>query len=204
MPVSDTDLVNRALRLLKSGAITSLTDGSKNANVSIDVYDEARDDMLRSHTWHFARKLVKLAKLSTAPVFGFDNAFALPSDWIRTVTLHDNDAGLGNSVFEEVEVEAVGALASSITDAYLKYIYRVTDPNRMAPDFRTALVYSLAVQMPGISNLSTAGWDRLELRSIRRLNKAKSSDSLGSPLEQRPIGSWVSARQIWPTTRWPR
>ena len=204
MPTSDTNLVNRSLRLLKAGAITSLTDGTKNANVAVDVYSGIRDETLRSHTWHFARKLVKLAKLSTAPVFGFDNAFALPSDWIRTITFHDNDAGLGNAAFEEVEVAGVGVLASSITDAYLKYVYRVTDPNRMSPDFQTALVYALAIQMPGISNLSTAGWERLELRATRRLNKAKSSDSLGSPSEQRPVGSWVSSRQSWPTTRWPR
>ena len=204
MATSDTNIANRALRLLKAQRVTSLTDGSKNANVVNDVFTEIRDDLLRGHTWHFARRLVKLARLSAAPVFGFDFAYALPSDWLRTVTLKDNDAGLGLVNFEEIEVANVGVIACSIEIAYLKYIYTLTDPNRMSADFRTAFVYALAVQMPGISNISAASWERLEKMAVSKLNRAKSSDSLGSPPAQRPAGSWVSSRQSWPSTRWPR
>lgn len=204
MAVSDTNIANRALRLLKARSITSLTDGSKNANVANDVFDEVRADLLRGHTWHFARRLLKLARLSTAPAFGFDYAYALPADWIRTVSFHDNDAGTGAVDYEEIEVADVGALASSIEDAYLKYVYAVVDPNRMTADFRTALSYGLAVTMPGISNISAAAWELLEKDAISKVNRAKSSDSLGSPAAQRPVGSWVASRQSWPSTRWPR
>ena len=175
MATSDTNIANRGLRLLKAQRITSLTDGSANANVVTDVFTEIRDDLLRGHTWHFARRLDKLARLSTAPEFGFDHAYALPSDWIRTVSLHDNDAGLGVVNYEEIEVAGVGAIATSIETAFLKYIYTLTDPNRMSADFRTAFDYALVVQMPGISNISAAAWDRLETQATRKLNKAKSS-----------------------------
>lgn len=204
MATSETNIANRAIRLLRGQRITSLTDGSKNGNAANDIYDEVRDDLLRGHTWHFARRLVKLARLSTAPEFGFDFAYALPSDWLRTVTLHDNDAGLGSVNYEEIEVANVGALACSIEDAYLKFIYTLTDPNRMSADFRTAFAYALAVQMPGISNLSAAALEILEKDAIKKMNRAKSSDSLGSPAAQRPAGSWVTSRQSWPSTRWPR
>ncbi len=204
MTTSETDITNRALRLLKAQRITSLTDGSNNANTADDVYNGVREEVLRAHTWHFGRKLVELARLSTAPVFGFDHAYALPSDWIRSVSLHDNDAGLGNVAFEEAEVAGAGALLCSVENAFLRYVYNLADANRMSADCRTAFVYALAVQMPGISNISIAGWDRLEKEARRKMTRAKSSDSLGSPAQQRPVGSWVTSRNSWPSTRWPR
>ncbi len=201
---SDTNIANRAMRLLKAGRIASLDDGSKNANVAIDVYDEVRDDLLRAHKWNFNKRLVLLARLSTAPAFGFDYAYALPSDWIRTYSLHDNDAGTGSVPFEEAEVDGVGALLCSVETAYLKYGYALTDPNRMTPDFRTAFAHSLAVNMPGIPNISAAAWERLEDQSTKKLNRAKSTDALGQPPERRPAGSWATSRQSWPSIRWPR
>ena len=201
---SETTIANHTLRLLKAQRITSLTDGTKNANVLNDLYTEVRDTCLRAHTWKFGTKLDTMARLATAPTFEYDYAYALPSDWIRTISLHDNDAGLGAINYREAEVANVGALLCSIETAYLKYVYRVTDPNRMAPDFREAFAYALACQAPGISNMSADNWEKLERDATRKMNRAKSTDSLGMPADQRPVGSWVSSRQSWPSTRWPR
>lgn len=201
---STTDIVNRALRLLKAQRIASLTDGSKNATVANDIYTGVRDDLLRAHTWKFATKLTTLGRLAAAPAFEFDYAYSLPADWMRTISLHDNDAGLGAVNYREAEVANTGALLCSIETAYIKYVYNVTDPNRMASDFRTALAYELAVQMPGIANLSGAEWERLEKGAQKHLTRAKSADALGTPAQRRPVGSWASSRNSWPSTRWPR
>ncbi len=61
---SDTSITNRALRLLKANRITSLTDGSNNANAAKDVFVEVREELLRAHNWNFGRKWAELAKLS--------------------------------------------------------------------------------------------------------------------------------------------
>ncbi len=204
MATSNTDLANRALRLLKGGRITSLTEGSNNANTVQDVYDSELETLLRGHTWNFAKKFVTLARLSTAPAFKYDFAYALPDDWLRTIAVHDNDAGTGNVNFEEAEIEDVGALFCSIETVFLSYVYRVTDPNRMPPDAQTAFVYALAVAMPGISNISAVAWEALEIRAVRRLIRAKSADALGQPPGKRPAGSWATSRQSWPSSRWPR
>ena len=74
----ETDVINAALRLVGASPITSLTDGTNSANVADDLYDEVRDDLLRSHPWNFATQRVKLAKSSTTPTFEFDNAFPVP------------------------------------------------------------------------------------------------------------------------------
>ncbi len=204
MPTSDTDLANRALRLLKAGRITSRTDESNNANAVNDVFDGELESLLRGHKWNFAKKFVTLARLSTAPAFRFDFAYALPSDWIRTISVSDNDAGTGVVNFEEAEIENVGALFCSIEQVFFSYVYRVTDPNRMPPDAQTAFVYALAVAMPGISNIGAAAWEALEKRAVHRLIRAKSADALGQPPGKRPAGSWATSRQSWPSSVWPR
>jgi len=197
MAISTTGIANRALRLLKARRITSIDDGSKNANVVSDVFDSVRDDLLRSHTWRFALRLVELGRLATAPAFKWDYAYALPSDWIRTFRVSDNDAGTGGIAYEEGEAENTGAILTSAQNVYLMYVYRVTDPNRMPPDFQTALAYALAVDMPGISNVSAAEWQLLERRASRKLIRAKSASSLGSPPSPRPTGTWSASRQAW-------
>ncbi len=201
---SDTDIANAAMRLLKANRITSLTDGTNNANAANDVFTEVRDDLLRAHNWNFATKRQKLAQSSTAPTFEFDNAYPLPSDWMRTVSVHNNDAGFGTFLYREEEVDGQGVIVTSADEVWIRYIYQVTDPNRMAADFRTAFAYALALAIPGVSNLSAAREDRLEDRAGKRLNKAKHSDAVGSVPERRPVGSWVTVRGGYPGWRaWP-
>ena len=192
------------MRLLKANRITSLTDGSNNANAANDVFTEVRDNLLRSHNWNFGQKWAKLAQLSTTPVFEFDNAYALPSDWIRTVSVHDNDAGISTLIYREGEVDGQGVILHSADELWMRYIYRVTDPNRMAADFRMAFSYALALAIPGVSNLSAAREERLEKRATTRLRRAKHSDAMGSAPERRPVGSWVTSRGGLPSGRaWP-
>ena len=116
---SDTSIANQAMRMLKANRITSLTDGSNNANAANDVFAEVREELLRSHAWNFATKRQKLAQLSTVPVFEFDNAYALPSDWIRTVSVHDNDAGAGTVLYREEEIDDQGVILSSAAGTFL-------------------------------------------------------------------------------------
>ena len=77
---SVTDIVNVALRKLKANRITSITDGSNNANAANDVYDETRDALLRGHTWKFGQRRKSLARLTATPTFEFDHAYALLSE----------------------------------------------------------------------------------------------------------------------------
>lgn len=160
---------------------------------------------MRGHNWNFAQKWAKLAKLTTVPTFEFDNAFALPSDWMRTVSVHDNDAGVGPPpLYREGEIDDQGVILSSADEMWMRYVYRVTDPNRMPPDFRTAFAFDLALAMPGVSNLSAAREDALDKRATRRLRRAKHADAVGSTPEKRPVGSWVTSRGGWPPWRaWP-
>lgn len=200
---SDTDIANVALRLLKAQKIV-FSDGSKNANVVDDVFEDTREDLLRSHNWNFATKRVKLTAGGTAPTFEFDNAFLFPADWLRTVSVHDNDAGAGALLYRHEEVNSVGSIITSADEVWMRYIYDLSTSTLMPADFRMAFSYALAVAMPGISNLSASREDLLERSATRVLRRAKHADAVGSSPESRPAGSWVTVRGGYPGWRaWP-
>ena len=201
---SETDIAKEALYLLKAGRIDSLSEDTNNAIKINDVFESVRDRLLRGHNWNFAQKWVKLAQSSTTPVFEFDNAYVLPADWIRTVSVHDNDAGAGGLLYREGEVAGQGVILHSADELWMRYIYRVTDPNRMAADFITAFAYALALAVPGIPNASTTSLVELRKEARIMLREAKHSDAVGSAPERRPVGSWVTSRGGWPPGRaWP-
>lgn len=191
---SEVDIVNGALRLVGGGRITSLTDGSNNANVANDLYEELRDDLLRSHPWNFATKRQKLAQSVTAPAFEFDHAYPLPSDWLRTVSVHGNDAGTGRIMFRVEHVGGQRAIVTSQDEVWLRYVARITDPNMMAVDFRRALQLALARDMAVPVAASNTLQDNLQRQAERMLARARSADGLGSFPERRPRGSWADSR----------
>lgn len=201
---SDVEIVNVALRALGANRITSLSDGTKNANVADDIYTFVRDQVLRSATWGFATSRQQLSRLSDAPAFGFDYQYALPSDWLRTVSVHDSDDGMGTVVYKEETYESQRVLLANSDAIYLRYIARITDPALFTSDFTIAFAIELAKRMAvSIPNSNTIKADlENEVKAI--ILGAKSTDSAGSTPESRPPGSWVTARFGWPSNRWPR
>ena len=173
--------------------ITSFTQGTPNANKVTDIYDELVDDLLR-YPWNFATKRAKLAQSSTAPAFEFDYAYALPADWIYTVSVHGDDSGISTIFYREEQHEGQNSILTSVDQVYCRYVARVTDPNLMSGDFRAALTSSLARELAITVASSNVEYELMEKRAKQDLAKARSTDGLGSFPEMRPRGSWVNSR----------
>jgi hypothetical protein len=187
---SEIDIVNGALHRIGANTIASLTEGTKNANVAVDVYAETRDQLLRGYQWGFATKRVQLAQLSTAPTFEYNNAYQLPSDHIRIISVHDNDAGYGT-----VEYKVRGStLESDAEEIYLRYVSRETDPNLMPPDFRDALSYRLAMIFALAIADSNTMFGLMREEFEKTVLAAASVDAIEDYPEWMPDGSWVSER----------
>jgi len=190
----ETDVVNVALIRIGASRITSLTDGSPSANAANDIYALTRDKLLRAHPWNFASKRVKLAQSSTDPTFEYDFAYPLPADWIRNVSVHDNDAGHGTIDFRTELNDTQRAIVTSVDAVYLRYVAQITDANLMAPDFRDALEFALARDLAIKLTSSNTLRDEMSTEATKAKAAARSSDAMGAPPERRPIGSWVTAR----------
>lgn len=191
---TDTDLINTALRRIGATPITSLTDGTASANVADDIYTEVRDDLLRSHPWNFATKRVKLAQSSTTPVFEFDYGYPLPADWLRTMSVHDNDAGHGTILYRMELINGQKSIVTSSDEIWLRYVSVVTDTNLMSADFRTALSFVIARDLSIPIASSNKLEERMSIKADRAIARARSSDSMGGFPELRPRGSWASSR----------
>lgn len=191
---SETGVMNQALIEVGASTITSRTDGSVSANAVDEIYDDIRDDLLRSHNWNFATKRAKLARVSTAPAFEFDHAYALPSDWLKTVSVHNNDAGHGTMLYKMELIGVQRCIVTSAEDVYLRYVSKVTDPNLMVVDFRTALKFALAVPLSIKLASSNTLREQMKQEAKMSLASARSSDAMGAFPERRPRGSWASSR----------
>jgi len=190
---SETDIANVALRLVGGTRITSLTQGTPNANAVQDLYSTIRDELME-FPWNFATKRIELAKSTTSPGFGYDNAFALPSDWVFTISVHDNDESVGTIEFRHEQVGAQNVIATDVDSVFLVYTYKEHDPNIMTPAFRKALSSALARDLSITVANSNVLEDQLGKRATKDLARAKSLDAMGSFPEPRPRGSWANSR----------
>jgi len=193
---SQTDVANAALRLIGGGRITSFTDGSKEANACQDLYTDLLDGLLRKHFWNFATKRERLARSSTAPGFEFSYAYPVPSDWLRTVRVSDNDAGTGTIVYRQEQVAGQRCIVCSAEAVYLEYVARETDPNMWSADFVQAMEYALARDLAVPIAESNTLREEMRKEAKDRLAAAASTDAAGSFPRQRPRGSWASARGL--------
>lgn len=83
-------LCNQALGLLGAAEIT-LNGTTVNHGYCTTFFDDARDEILASHPWNYARKRA-FAIQTTDPFFGYDNAFTMPSDCLRILTIEQDSA----------------------------------------------------------------------------------------------------------------
>jgi hypothetical protein len=56
----------------------------------IRYYELARDETLRAHPWNEAKKRVILYQYTPSPVFGYDRAYAKPTDCLRVLSVDDS------------------------------------------------------------------------------------------------------------------
>lgn len=187
---STVDIANGAMRKIGASTITSFTQGTKNANFLNDRYADTRDALLEMHQWNFAIKRVKLSKLAAAPAIKFEGQFALPSDYIRAVTVHDNDEGTG---IPDHKIEGSMVLCSS-NEVWLVYVSRVTDPNTMSSLFREALSALIAVEAATAIAESNTMADLKQDQFEKILRRARSADAMADLPDRMPVGSWMTHR----------
>ena len=183
-------ICNAALRKLGASTITSLSQGTKNANWCNDRYSEMRDALLEMHPWNFAIKSAKLAQLAATPVVKFDYAYQLPTDFIRAVSVHDSNEGSG-IVDHQLRDNTVEASASEL---WMVYVQSVSDPNKFSPLFREALSSYMAVDGATAIAESVTMRDLLLSEFEKIIRRARSADSMSNLPDRMPVGSWMTGR----------
>lgn len=68
------------------------TPSTKEERLFARWFDHCRRAALRKHTWNFATARTTLAASATDPAFGYENAFDLPSDYVRVIGIGESQS----------------------------------------------------------------------------------------------------------------
>jgi hypothetical protein len=184
MAASEVKIANVALTLLSSSRIMALDEDSENARKVNAIWEFERDELLECHNWNFAKTQAELALLSTTPTIDWYYSFQLPTDCVRFVRLHNDEAAqvYGNKLYTNQD------------SAKIEYVKRVTDASQFSPGFSMALAFRLARSLAYGITQSTSVAQMMDAGYTKKLQEAKASDAqAGTP--QAPIRSTaMSAR----------
>lgn len=93
--MTDINIINMGLSLLKIPTITSISSPTTEVEELCALwYEPSRQELLRKHPWNFAKKRATLYAIVTAPTFGYDHKYLLPSDFMRLRFIGTENAGL--------------------------------------------------------------------------------------------------------------
>lgn len=90
MATSAISISNDALLLIGGNSITSFSDGTREAEVASALYSDTYESLLVTNWWTFSLYQRQLAQETDSPLFGYQYAYALPSDLIRLKSVRYN------------------------------------------------------------------------------------------------------------------
>ena len=189
---SVVDMCNSALNLLGASTISALTDDSKNARLCNQRYEPVRNRVFRSHAWNCLHKRVQLAQNSTAPVVEYSYAYALPSDCLRVLKVHN---GSTDSIKSDIDYKLEGRnIVTNEGTVYIIYIAIDTDPNNYDTYLQESISHQLAADLAyAVTNNATLA-DKYMTRADERLREARFIDATENSLGTIESSEFTDAR----------
>jgi hypothetical protein len=187
---SKIQIINGALRKLGVSRIGSLTEESEAARIAADTYDIMLDEVLADAPWDFAKRRQELSANATSPLFGFDNAFDLPSDpyCLRPLEIENLTEYLWT-------VEGRQIITSHEAPLQLIYIARITDSEQYSPKFIEAFQARLAAEWAEPLIRQTGVQENMLQFYASKIAGAKAVEAGQTGLhEDTTMGSWVDSR----------
>jgi len=138
---SQIDICNRALIRLGAPTITSIDDNTKSAKLCKKLYDMVVSEVHGEGPWSNAVKRVALAQNATAPAFGYDSQYTLPSDLIKVIAINDITPGDYDHRVEN------GNLLISLDAVSIQYIALLSTPGSFGNYLTNSIVDLLSAEM---------------------------------------------------------
>ena len=189
---SAVNICNSALNLLGASTISALTEDTKNARLCNQRYEPVRNRVFRGHNWNCLIKRVQLAANSTDPVIEYAKSYALPSDCLRVLKIHN---GTTDSIASDLDYKIEGKnIVTDETTVYLVYIALDTDPNNYDVYLREAISHQLAADLAyAITNNATLA-NNYMTRADERLREARFIDATENSLDTVEANEFTDAR----------
>lgn len=122
MAASNVSIANRALQILGTSRIESLTQDHPNARTMNTAFEPVRDALMRRYRWNFTKTRASIAADASQTEWGNLNRYTLPADYARLI--RDNETGLR----VDWRVERGFIVTRDAAPLEFKYHAIVTDP----------------------------------------------------------------------------
>jgi len=175
MATTKIDLCARALIMIGAQPISSFSDGSTEALVASNIYDDVVEASLTRHRWRFATTQQQLSLLTNTPTGRYDYAYQMPTSpaVLQIITLTVNDYVIPYSRYQNyIYLNGYGSNNEVIMD----YIYKV-DEAYFPAHFKLALEYELASIFAGSVARDSSMIEQFKTLSERQFLVAKNIDS---------------------------
>ena len=102
---SPLDICSRSLILIGAEPISSFDDGSTEALVCVNLYEDLVRTSLTNTRWRFATNQQVLNRLTNEPTGRYDQAYQLPTDsiMVHALTVNDNNIDYRNDEIKKLE-----------------------------------------------------------------------------------------------------
>jgi hypothetical protein len=199
---SQVDFANFALGLVAEQRITSIDNDTEPARLCKLHLAETTREVLRAGLWRCAFQRATLTQDSPAPNFGWTYSYALPVDWLRTVSFNDTDPEDVERWLFEVES---GHLLTDESTAKIVYVADVTTQsggagyNQLDPlcarAVYTLLASKLAFPLQQAVALKTSLLEEYE-RIIAKAAAVNARDAFSPLVNRLSQSSWIRARSV--------
>jgi hypothetical protein len=139
MSATPVSICSNALLMLGDTPISSFDDPSDRALLASNLWETARDYVLRRHPWNCAVKRAVLNPDETGPDFDFAYQFTLPGDFLRVLSVGEE----GERPRYRVEGRKILAETGALR---LRYIFR----NENVATWDAGLVWAMTLVMRAI------------------------------------------------------
>jgi hypothetical protein len=196
---SVVDICNLSLAHLGDAATVSSispSDGSPQADHCVRFYPIARDVLLESHDWNFARRRVALAETTNTPPDAWAYEYAHPSNCARILKLLDEaeDENSPRDFLQGTDATGLRVIWSNTENARVLYTHAITDTTKFTSLFVNSLSWLLASYLAGPITKDPRVKQTMYQMYQREMGQAQVLDKTANRTSPAHTPDWVSAR----------
>lgn len=171
---SREEIANRALQKIGAARVTSLDEGSRNADAVKFAFDFLRDSELQMRFWTFAIKRISITNDATAPAFGRAYQYTLPEDYLRIAP----DDPHYPSAYTDRLFEGRKILTDEGGPLQIRYVSNAVPEEQWDPLFADALAMRIAMEVAEELTQSATKRDAAETSYKFFIDAAKKVNSI--------------------------
>lgn len=192
---SQTGICNIVMRKLGAARITSISDGTEQANILLDIYDSCLDAELAAHPWTFAstRKLIPADAI--APAFGWARAFPKPTGFLKMVEIGEHWCFYRANWGPRFTIEGNSILTDADSPLKIRYVQRMTNAGDLVPLFVQSFACRLAAESAEAITQNLSKREEAWKEWAQAIKLAKRTNDIERGPQDSLMGDWELANR---------